>query len=126
MWVALFMALITYLLSPKGDDGERRKALLAAAAVGGGAYLATEYTDWGKDISNSFDSAIGIGGTTTTADGSKTDVKVNPSTGTSGWPSWLTPVIAGGAVGAAAGSGGIPSWLIIGGVLLGGYLLLKD
>lgn len=65
MWVSLFIALLTYLLSPKGTASERRSALLNAAVAGGAAYVATEYTDWGKDISNKFDGAIGIKPTTT-------------------------------------------------------------
>ena len=60
MWVSLFIALLTYLLSPRDTPKEQRKALLNSAAAGGLAFAATEYTDWGADLSQSFDSAIGI------------------------------------------------------------------
>lgn len=60
MWLSALIALITYLLSPKGNSAERRQALLNAGLAGGGTYLATQYTDWGKDLSSSFDSAIGV------------------------------------------------------------------
>lgn len=60
MWISLIIAIITYLLSPKGTDAERRTALLNAAAAGGTAYVATKYTDWGQNISDRFDGAIGI------------------------------------------------------------------
>lgn len=78
MWLTLAVTLITYLLSPRGTSEERRSALITAGLVGGGTYLATEYTDWGKDLSDGFDGLIGVDsktpvaavGTTTDASGS--------------------------------------------------------
>lgn len=60
MWLSLFIAAITYLLQPRDTSKERKKALLTAAAAGGLTYAATEYTDWGSELSNKFDSAVGL------------------------------------------------------------------
>lgn len=128
MWLTLVVMLVTYLLSPKGTDKEKRQALTNAALAGGATYLATEYTDWGKDISNSFDSAIGVGGTSTkSAADAATGVKTPASSGTGAWGS-LTNWLAGGV---AAGAGAsiaskIPTWVIWAGLGLGAYWLLKD
>lgn len=129
MWLSLLLALLAYLASPKGNDAERRRALLTAAAVGGAAYIATEYTDWGRDLSDNFDDAIGVGGTDDTVeDAAKKPTIKDPSgkpTGGSGsFGSWL-PGLVGVGVGTAAASGGIPGWLILAGLGLGAFLILK-
>lgn len=132
MWIALLLALLAYLASPKGNDAERRRALLTAAGVGGAAYIATVNTDWGRDISRDFDNAIGVGGTPGTADDAANQPSVKkpdgkPSSGTGSFGSWIPAIVGGGVGGAiAGGSNGIPSWLIWGGLLVGGYLILKN
>ena len=129
MWISLLLALLTYLASPKGSDSERRKALLTAAAVGGASYVATEYTDWGRDVSDQFDDLIGVGGDTGTADEivSRPTIKDSsgkPSGGTGSFGKWL-PGIVGAGVGAAVASGGVPSWLVWAGLFAAAYLVLK-
>lgn len=129
MWVSLFIALLTYLLSPKGSDKEKRNALMNAALAGGSAYAATEYTDWGKDISNRFDSAIGIGGSTTTATDGANGAKVTTpgtasSSGLGSLGNWITGGLAAGA--GASVVGRLPTWVIYAGLGLGAYLFLKD
>lgn len=127
MYLSLILALLTYLLSPKGTPAEQRSALLKAAAVGGATYLATEYTDWGKDISDKFDGAIGVKPTLTTEEQLAKDERValETVTGNAGtkapslnapsswWDSvknWV-PTALGVAGGAAIGSG-VPGWAI--------------
>lgn len=134
MWISLLIALITYMASPKGDAKERRKALLTAAAVGGAAYLATEYTDWGRDISDRFDDAVGIGGSDASADDADDAVAIKPpivgsgggsggSGSTGGFSSWW-PTILGAGTGAAVASG-VPAWVIWGGIALLVYTVIK-
>lgn len=129
MWISLFIALLTYLMSPKGSDQEKRRALTNAALAGGAAYVATEYTDWGKDISKQFDSAIGVGGTTTTTEAAAGGIKATvggsgASTGLGSLGNWVTGGLAAGA-GASVVSK-MPTWVIYAGLGLGAYLLLKD
>lgn len=129
MWLSLLLALLAYLASPKGNDSERRRALLTAAAVGGAAYIATEYTDWGSDLSDRFDDAIGVGGSDDTAeDAAKKptvkDPSGKPSGGTGSFGNWI-PGIVGAGVGATVASGGIPGWLIVAGLGIGAFLILK-
>lgn len=128
MWVSLFIALLTYLLSPKGTDAEKRKALTNAALAGGAAYVATEYTDWGKNISGKFDSAIGIGGTTTTAAGAATGATATGTTGSGGGlgslGNWITGGLAAGA--GVATVNAMPKWVLWAALGLGAYWLLKD
>lgn len=129
MWISLLLALLAYLASPKGTDSERRKALLTAAAVGGAAYLTTEYTDWGRDVSDQFDDFIGVGGDASTAEevANKPTVKDpsgKPNGGTGSFGNWL-PGVVGAGVGATVASGGVPSWVIWGGLLAAGFLILK-
>lgn len=128
MWVSLFIALLTYLLSPKGTDAEKRKALTNAAVAGGAAYIATEYTDWGKDISDKFDGALGIGGSTSTAAGASSGVSATGATGSGGGlgslGNWVTGGLAAGAGASVVSS--LPKWVIYAGLGLGAYLLLKD
>lgn len=131
MWLTLAVMLITYLLSPKGTDKEKRQALTNAALAGGAAYVATEYTDWGKDLSNQFNGALGIGGTSTTAAEAASGTKVPSGTTTTGSGSglgslgnWIT-----GGLAAGAGAGIVskmPSWVLYAALGLGAYLLLKD
>jgi len=132
MWLSLFIAVITYLLSPKGTDKEKRQALTNAALAGGATYLATEYTDWGKDLSNSFDSAIGVGGSKTPDATTANNTVKLPTTSTTGGTSWIAgiPNWLTGSVGAAAGVSilgkTIPQWVIWAAIGLGAYWLLKD
>lgn len=136
MWLSLAIAILTYLLSPKGTSSQRSRALLTAAAVGGATFLATENTDWGRDISDKFDGAIGIN--PTPIDGAAADASTGsvirkdvPGTASgSGLWSTLQGWGAGGtaAVAALLGSatGLLPSWVFPAGLALGAYLLFKD
>lgn len=136
MWLSLAITILVYLLSPKGNSAQRSKALLTAAAVGGATYLATENTDWGKDISDRFDGAIGVNPTKidgVAADASTTasvrkDV-AGTSTGSGLWDT-LKGWGAGGTAAVAALLGGatglLPSWVFPVGLALGAYLLFKD
>lgn len=128
MWLSLFIALVTYLLSPKGTDAEKRKALLAAAAAGGVAYVATNYTDWGRDISGSFDEALGLGGSGTKPGDDKDGIKIpkpapGSGSGLGNIGGWLPAVIGGG--GAAIAASSAPSWVLWAGLGLAAYLVLK-
>lgn len=135
MALSLLIALITYMASPKGTPEQRRRALLNAAAAGGATYVATEYTDWGRDISGQFDDAIGIGGSDSSAEDADGGVTTKPpvvnaggtgtgSGSTGGFSSWWPPVLGAGVAGVAVGSGA-PSWLIWAGIGLTAYLILK-
>lgn len=59
MFLSLIMALLTYLLSPRGTSKERKQALLNAALVGGTTYAVSEYTDWGKENLGPINDSIG-------------------------------------------------------------------
>lgn len=141
MWLSLFVTLLTYLLSPRDTASQRRKALIKAAAVGGGTYVMTENTDWGRDISGSFDDMIGvepadkpIGDTGEGTAADLVDVPKAPATtkpGTTGG-FWST-LTSWGAAGTAAviGTAGVatgkaPKWLIIAGLGLAVFLILKE
>lgn len=58
MWISLIIALLTYLLAPRGTDAEKRKALLMAAGAGAATYAVTEYTDWGQENLKPYDDQI--------------------------------------------------------------------
>lgn len=58
MWVALIIAVITYLLQNPGNSEERKKALLVAAGAGAVTYGVTQYTDWGQENLAPLDSSI--------------------------------------------------------------------
>lgn len=144
MWLSLIITLLTYLLSPRDTSSERRKALIRAAAVGGGTYLATQNTDWGRDISKSFDDMIGVsptdkpigdtgeGTAANLVDASKAPAVTKPgTTGGAGGGFWST-LTSWGAAGTAAvigtagvATGTVPKWLIIAGLGLVGLLILK-
>lgn len=135
MALSLLIALITYMASPKGTSEERRRALMNAAVAGGATYVATEYTDWGRDISDQFDDAIGVGGSDSSAEDADGEVTVKPpvvnaggtgtgSGSTGGFSSWWPTVLGAGAAGVAVGSHA-PSWLIWAGIGLTVYLILK-
>lgn len=128
MWISIAIAILTYLLSPRDTASERRNALLRAAALGGGAYVVATNTDWGKDISQSFDGAIGVS-TAPSADVTDSVLKPSPSvsgstgTGSGLWSSLSSWGKAGvGFVAGSAVSGGLGSWLPI--LLIGGAILL--
>lgn len=134
MWLSLFIALITYLLSPKDTSAQRKRALLNAAVAGGATYALTEYTDWGQEVSNSFDGAIGVGNTVGDSEGAASTKPVSTGsagTGTSGssgslWSTLTSWGAAGtaavvGVTGAAAGDSStnwLPILLLAGGALL--------
>lgn len=144
MWVALIMAVLTYLLQNPSNSSERKKALLTAAAVGGVTYGVTEYTDWGQENLKPLDDNIndflgfGDGDKKTDADakdagealgGSATGSQKPGSSGSGFWDTLKSWGAAGtatvtGALGLATGA--LPSWLIWVGVGAGAYLLLKD
>lgn len=144
MWISIILAVLTYLLSPNDTAEERRKALLKAAAVGGASYLVTENTDWGKDISNSFDKMIGVGGgdkpigqkgegtAANLVDVDKVSTVVKPPTTGAGGAGFWNTLTSWGAAGTAAvvgtagvATGKIPSWLIVAGLGLAALLILK-
>lgn len=135
MWLSLFIALITYLLSPKDTSAQRKRALLNAAVAGGATYALTQYTDWGQEVSNSFDGAIGVGNTVGDSEGEHSTRPVtigSPGTGTAGpsrslWSTLTSWGAAGtaavvGVTGAAVG-GSSTNWLPIL-LLAGGAILL--
>lgn len=57
MWVALIMALISFL-GAKKNGASTSKALLGAAVVGAGTYYVATETDWGKSTLGALDSKI--------------------------------------------------------------------
>lgn len=77
MWLSLLLTVLSYLLSPRDTSKERRQALLRSIAVGGASYAVTEYTDWGSQISDKFDDAIGLGADDPTAKGRMVDAEGN-------------------------------------------------
>lgn len=121
MWVSLFIAVITYLLSDRGTSEERRDALRNAAIAGGAAYIATETTDWGADISSGFDDLIGVGGpaTESTVDAAGNVVlPPKPANSPSTWDSfkgWAAGLLGVAGAGSLIGAD-IPWGLIIGGI----------
>lgn len=140
MYLSLALALVTYLLSPKGTTAERQQALMAAAAVGGLSYVATANTDWGKNLSTSFDGAIGVGtpatavstdaaNTTSTAQSAAVaapnSAASTSSTGgglwssISGWGAAAVGAVAGGTL--ASGS----SWILPAAIAAGLFLILR-
>lgn len=129
MWLSLFIALITYLLSPNDTAKERRQALLRAGLAGGATYLATEHTEWGNDLSTKFDSAIDITPEQTAEVGApltKPPVTAVNSGSTSLWDKvkdYVPTALAVGAGAAIGGSSRLP--LYIGAALLG-YLILNS
>lgn len=123
MWISLFIAILTYLLSAKGNSEQRRQALLNSAMAGGATYLATEYTDWGKDVSGKFDSAIGLGGTTPAAGSTATTGTKAPVSLWDTLRTWAPAALTVGGVASLAGA--VPSWVFPFAILLGGYLVLK-
>lgn len=144
MWLALIMAVLSYLLQDPQNSSERKKALLTSAAVGGVTYGVTEYTDWGQENLKPLDNDIneflgfGEGDSKTDADakdagdalgGSTTGQQTSGSSSSGFWgtlKSW-------GATGTAAvagtlglATGALPSWLIWVAAGAGLFLLLED
>lgn len=140
MWLSLALAILTYLLSSKGTASQRQSALAKAALVGGGSYLVTQNTDWGKDISGKFDSAVGLGPTATpaaaaaAANGERPISVGTSASGTSPNGNGLWSTLSGwgaagiGAVAGAslAGGSGTSKILLYGALALGAYFILKD
>lgn len=133
MWLSLAVALLAYLMSPKGTDKEKKQALLNAALAGGATYLATQYTGWGSDLSRQFDGLIGVGGASTTpttagggASGTAPAVKM-PTTTTGTWGTLRNWAVGGLAIGAGSSAvSKLPPWVLWAAIGLGAYLLLKD
>lgn len=140
-WLSIIMAVITFLLSGGLKKGNAGKAAAAAIGVGAGTYYVTHETDWGRDNLGFLDGVEvkpdGTTGETTISTGIKdpgTVIRQPSGSGSSGanglWNtlgSWLTSPAGQVTTGAAAGKAlGVPNWLLWGGVLVGGYLLLKD
>lgn len=147
-WLTIIMAVLTFFMSGGAKKENRSKALLAAGAVGLGTYAVTHYTDWGAENLGSLDGVT----TTTAEDGTVTRTNADGTTSTikaptgstpannstagagssgfwSGLTGWLTSPagqITTGAAGASAVMGGIPKWVLWGGIAVGAYLLLKD
>lgn len=135
MWLSIALAVLTYLLSDTDTASDRRNALLKAAAVGGATYAVTENTDWGKDISNRFDGAIGVGNKGDATGSSSTNIKAPGAVGAgstssgsglwstvSGWGAAATGFVAG----TVTSSEGSINWPLIIGLGIGAYLILKD
>lgn len=133
MWLSLAIAVLSYLLQPRGTSAERKKALVNSLALGAVTYGVQEYTGWGQEnlaplnqamtpslLANvpaaSSDAAVVV------QDGSA--LPGAPSTGSSSiWSSlasWGPAAAAGLAGGVALGSGSslTPLLLIGGGLLL--------
>lgn len=140
-WLSIVMAVITFLLSGGLKKGNAGKAAAAAIGVGLGTYYATHETDWGRENLGFLDGVEvkpdGSGDGARVSTGIKdpgTAVRQPNGSGSSGanglWNtlgSWLTSPAGQVTTGAAAGKAlGAPNWLVWGGVLVGGYLLLKD
>lgn len=141
MWLTALVMLITYLMSDKDTSEERKSALLKTAVAGGVTYGLTEYTDWGKEINDDFNSAIGVGGDgtpTKKADESvKTGTNTNPNAGTtrkdgslwttlSSWGAAGTAAVI-GTTGVVAGGGfnsNLWIWLAAGAAAI--YILTDD
>lgn len=134
-WLTIAIAIITYLLQPRGTADERRKALVGAAVAGGATYAVTHYTDWGKENLGQFDGAIPVDklpavdseNTTGTTTPSVKPGNQAPTTGfwdtLTSWGPTGTAAVVGTGVAAATGN---TKWLLIGGGLLAAYLILKD
>lgn len=72
-WLTIIMMVISWLLSPKDNANDRKRALLSTAAVGAGTYFLTE-TSTGRDLIG-LDGDTTVPTTVTNADGTVTQVK---------------------------------------------------
>lgn len=144
MWLALIMAVLTYLLQNPENSSERKKALLTAAAVGGVTYGVTEHTDWGqenlKPLDDDVNEFLGFGSGTSKTDADAKDAGAalgssatgSQQPGASGSGFWDTlkswgaagTVAVGGTLGLATGA--LPPWVLWVALGAGAYLLLKD
>lgn len=60
MWLTLLMTVLSFIAS-KASGNSTKKALGHSLIAGTATHLATTQTDWGKDLSKSFDDFIGVG-----------------------------------------------------------------
>lgn len=138
-WLTIFMTLLTFFLAGGDDKEKRTTALAAAAGVGLGTYYTTHETDWGKTNLGSLDGVVPTAvaanpvidatGQPVVVDGNavKTNSGVTAGSSASVWDtlkSWGaagTAAVVGVGVGAATGT----NWLLIGGLAVVAYLLLK-
>lgn len=140
-WATIIMAVVTFILSGGLKKGKAGKAAAAAIGVGVGTYYVTHETDWGRDnlgfldgVEVKPDDSTGDASVSTGIKDPSVTVRQPSGSGLSGanglWNtlgSWLTSPAGQVTTGAAAGKAlGVPNWLLWGGVLVGGYLLLKD
>lgn len=140
-WATIIMAVVTFILSGGLKKGKAGKAAAAAIGVGVGTYYVTHETDWGRDnlgfldgVEVKPDDSTGDASVSTGIKDPGVTVRQPSGSGLSGanglWNtlgSWLTSPAGQVTTGAAAGKAlGVPNWLLWGGVLVGGYLLLKD
>lgn len=133
-WLSLAVALLAYLLQPRGTADERRKALVGAALAGGATYAVTHYTDWGKENLGQFDGVVPnnklpVVDPTNSSGGSTVGVKPGNTAPTTGFWDTLT---SWGPTGTAAvvGTGtavvtGNSKWLLIAGAALVALMVLK-
>lgn len=130
-WLSIAIALVTYLLMPKGTADERRRALLGAVAAGGATYAVSHYTDWGKENIGQFDGVIPEGAAPVAnpaVPSPSPQVSIPGQTTTSGF--WDTlkswgPTGTATVVGVGAAAAGSTNWLLIGAIVAGAILLLK-
>lgn len=134
-WLTIAIAIITYLLQPRGTADERRKALAGAVLAGGATYAVTHYTDWGQENLGQFDGVIPTdklpvvdsGNATGSATPGVKPGNTAPTTGfwdtLKSWGPTGTAAVVGTGVAAATGN---RKWLLIGGAALVAYLILKD
>lgn len=133
MWLTLAITILTYLMSPRDTPKERRGAMVNALVAGGATYAATEYTDWGKDVSAKFDSAIGVAPSGTPGVAANGDKAGETGTGVSSQGGGLWSSVSGwGAAGAATlvGAAGVSAitgstWILPAALAIGAYLILR-
>lgn len=136
MWVSIVLALISFFLTSRATGGDKKKAALAALGVGAASYYAVSNTEWGKTAAENFNSTLGItsdpaiqGQVDSTAAAGNLTVANKPAGSTAwdvlkSWGATGTALVA-GAVGVSTGAVSGTSWLLVGGLALGAFLLLK-
>lgn len=127
-WFSIFMAILTFFLSGGTKKENRTRALIAAGLVGAGSYYLTHNTEWGQRNLGEFDGVVKpvTGGEITNPNNPNNKIPAPTGTGTSIWDVLRNWGASGTAAvigtGAAAATGNIMPWLLIGGVIL---LLMK-
>jgi len=137
-WLSIIVTLVSFLLAGGAKKENRVKAAAIGLAAGAATYGVTHYTDWGKDNLGSIDGVVPTGSGTavagTTPDGKVVTPSVKDPATTGGSGFWngvggiISSPVGAAATGVVAGSlFGIPTkTLIIGGLLVGGFLLLRN